>query len=63
MGCQNQRGQVLIESVFLVLSIVTLLIIFQMLIDQQRKEINQHRLSKPKKDLIYVQKNENFTAE
>jgi hypothetical protein len=63
MGCQNQRGQVLVESVFLVLSIVTLLIIFQMLIDQQRKEINQHRLSKPKKDLIYVQKNENFTAE
>lgn len=58
----NQRGQILIESLFAILCVASLLIIFQMMIDHQRKESSQYRLSKSKKDAIYVPKNENFEA-
>ena len=58
----NQRGQILIESLFAILCVASLLILFQMMIDHQRKESSQHRLSKSKKDTIYVPKNENFQA-
>ena len=60
MGHSNQRGQVLIESLFVVMSVVTLLIFFQMMIDHQRKETANYRLSKIKKDVIHVRQNEDF---
>ena len=60
MGHSNQRGQVLIESLFVVMSVVTLLIFFQMMIDNQRKETAHYRLSKMKKDVIHVHQNEDF---
>ena len=60
MGYSNQRGQVLIESLFVVMSVVTLLIFFQMMIDHQRKETANYRLSKIKKDVIHVRQNEDF---
>lgn len=62
MANLNQRGQILIESIFVVLSVASLLIMFQMMIDHQRKEISKDRLSKSRKDIIYVPKNENFEA-
>lgn len=51
----NQRGQVLIESVFVVLCVASLLILFQLMIDSQKKETTDHRLSKSNKDRIYAQ--------
>lgn len=59
----NQRGQILIESVFAVLCIASLLILFQMMIEQQNEEVQKHRLSKKKKEVYYVEKNENFKSE
>jgi hypothetical protein len=53
----NQRGQVLIESVFVVLSIASLLILFQLMIDQQKKDLTASKLSKMKKEIIYDSKN------
>lgn len=58
----NQRGQILIESVFVILSVISLLIFFQLIIDQQRKESSKARLSKVRKDINYVQKYEDFEA-
>lgn len=49
----NQRGQILIESVFLVMIVVSLLIGFQVLIDHQKNQSNKYRISKYKKDLRY----------
>ncbi len=62
MDNRNQRGQILIESLFLVFSIMTLLILFQLMIDQQKNEISRFRLSKFKKDTIYVPKNEDLST-
>lgn len=58
----NQRGQILIESVFAVLSIASLLILFQMMIDHQNKEMQRHRLSKTKKEVLNVEQNENLKS-
>lgn len=63
MEAFNQRGQILIESVFAVLCIGSLLILFQMMIDKQNNEIQKQRLSKKKKEIIYVEKNENLKSE
>lgn len=62
MASFNQRGQILIESVFAILCLASLLVVFQMMLDQQRKESRQHRLSKVKKESFYVEKNENFKS-
>ncbi len=59
----NQRGQILIESVFAIFCIASLLILFQMMLDQQNKELQKNRLSKNKKEVTYVEKNENFKSE
>jgi hypothetical protein len=56
----NRRGQVLIESVFVILCLGSLLILFQLMIDNQRKETSAHRLSQTKKDIQHVPENENF---
>ncbi len=58
----NQRGQVLIESLFVVFCVVSLLLFFQLMIDHQRKETTSSRLSKVRKDQVYVQENEYFEA-
>jgi hypothetical protein len=58
----NQRGQILIESVFAVFCIGSLLILFQLMIDKQNEEVQKQRLSKKKKEVIYVEKNENFKS-
>lgn len=58
----NQRGQILIESIFAILCLGSLLILFQMMIDHQRKESNAYRLSKTKKEIMHVEKNENFKS-
>lgn len=60
MGYLNQRGQVLIESIFVIFCVVSLLLLFQMMIDNQRTETANYRLSKSKKDITYVPENENF---
>lgn len=62
MDSFNQRGQILIESLFAILCIASLLILFQMMIDHQRKETQIYRLSKSKKDSTYVQKDENLKS-
>lgn len=59
----NRRGQILIESVFAILCIASLLILFQMMIDHQMKEAQSYRLSKKKKEVFHVEKNENFKPE
>lgn len=59
----NQRGQVLIESVFAILCIASLLILFQMMIDRQNEEMQKSRLGKKKKEIYYVEKNENIASE
>lgn len=58
MAHRNQHGQVLIESVFLLLMVFIILIVFQMLIDHEKNQISPQRVSKIRKDLANVQKNE-----
>ncbi len=57
MAYRNQRGQVLIESVFLLLLVVSLLIGFQIMIDQQKTAAKDYRLSKFKRNNVYDKKN------
>ncbi len=52
MVSRNQRGQILIESVFLIILIGTVLIAFQIMIDQQKAESNKYRMSKCRKDVV-----------
>lgn len=60
---RNQRGQVLIESVFLLLIITSILIGFQIMIDHQKNQSSQYRLSKYRKDLQDEKnKYQNFNA-
>ena len=49
MGSFNQRGQILIESIFALLCIASLPLLFQMMIDHQLKDTQKYRLSKKKK--------------
>lgn len=42
---RNQKGQVLIESVFLMLTFVTLLTILQSILKNHQSQIGKHRLS------------------
>lgn len=63
MGSFNQRGQILIESIFALLCIASLLLLFQMMIDHQLEDTQKYRLSKKKKEVFYVEKNENFKSE
>ena len=58
MECRNQRGQILIESVFLVGLIAALLIAFQVMIDHQKNESSKYRLSKYRKENLYDEKND-----
>ena len=60
---RNQRGQILIESAFLILLITALLITFQVLIDHQKNKTAQYRLSKYRKDSNYEQKNNSAAFE
>ncbi len=61
---RNQRGQILIESVFLVMLVISLLIGFQILIDHQKHQTSKHRMSKFRKDLRYdKEKTSQFNAE
>lgn len=62
MAHRNQHGQILIESVFLLLMVFVVLIVFQMLVDHEKNQINTHRISKIRKDLSNVQKNETEPA-
>ncbi len=48
MDCRNSKGQILLEAVFLVFMVVSLLIVFQGLIEQHRSEIKKSRLSQEK---------------
>ena len=48
MDCRNSKGQILLEAVFLVFMVVSLLIVFQGLIEQHRSEIKKTRLSQEK---------------
>lgn len=43
---RNQKGQILIESLFLALVIAGLLILFSKVIDYQRRYIKKHHFSK-----------------
>lgn len=52
----NNRGQILIEALFIFLMMVTILIIFKSLIDYQSHQ-NQYRFSKYKKENKNVFKN------
>lgn len=58
MAIQNQRGQILVESLFVVIMTCSLLFIFQIMIDQQNFQIEKKRMSKKIKDTKYVKKNE-----
>lgn len=58
MANRNQHGQILIESIFLLLMVFATLIVFQMLIDHEKSQINPERISKIRKDLSNVKKNE-----
>jgi hypothetical protein len=58
MAIQNQRGQILVESLFLVIMTCSLLFLFQIMIDQQNIQIEKKRISKKIKDKKYVKKNE-----
>ena len=62
MGFFNQRGQILIESIFALMCIASLLILFQMMIDHQIKDAPSYRLSKKKKEVLHVEENENFKS-
>ena len=45
---RNSKGQILLEAVFLMITIVSLLILFQGLIEKHRAEIKTSKLSKEK---------------
>lgn len=59
MDYRNQRGQVLVESIFLVFIIMSVLIAFQIMIDHQKAQSNKYKMSKTTKDNIYDQKSKN----
>lgn len=50
MENRNQRGQILIESIFLVLITVSILIAFQIMIDHQKSQLNKSKISTSLKD-------------
>lgn len=45
---RNSKGQILLEAVFLVFMVISLMIVFQGLIEQHRSEIKKSRLSQEK---------------
>ena len=45
---RNSKGQILLEAVFLVAMVVSLLLIFQGLIERHRSEIKKAKLSQEK---------------
>ena len=50
MAHRNSNGQILIESVFLLFVIISILIVFQIIIDYEKKTIYPNKLSKIRKD-------------
>ncbi len=46
MGTRNSKGQVLLEAVFLVAMVVTLLLVFQGLIENHRSQIKKAKISR-----------------
>lgn len=59
MVYRNQRGQILIESIFLIMLIGSVLIAFQIMIDHQKTESSKYRLSKYRKDHVNDRQTEN----
>ena len=53
MDCRNSKGQILLEAVFLVTVIITLLIVFQGLIERHRSEIKRSKLSQENVKTLY----------
>ena len=45
MVCRNSKGQILLEAVFLIFMVISVLIIFQGLIEKHRSEIKKSKLS------------------
>ena len=58
MENRNQRGQILIESIFLVLITVTVLIAFQIMIDHQKTQYRKSKISTTIKDISNDEKTE-----
>lgn len=56
MENRNQRGQILIESVFLILVTVSILIAFQIMIDHQKSQFKRNKLSTTIKDITLDEK-------
>ncbi len=60
MAYRNSNGQILIESVFLLFVIISILIVFQIIIDYEKKTIYPAKLSKIRKDYSHEKTESNF---
>lgn len=45
MVCRNSKGQIFLEAVFLIFMVISVLIVFQGLIEKHRSEIKKSKLS------------------
>lgn len=63
MAYRNNRGQILIEAIFLIIVMCTVLIYFDHLIHKQRLQTEEYKLSKSKKTRGYYANPKTKSAE